>query len=542
MSNSVALMQGERETGADVRSQNVTAAMAIANIVKTSLGPIGLDKMLVDDIGEVTITNDGATILKQLEVEHPAAKVLVELADLQDQEVGDGTTSVVIIAAELLKRANELVKNKIHPTTIMSGYRLALKEAVKFIKGTLMVPIDELGAAVIKQAAMTSMASKILGPAADFWSDMCVKAVTAVKTTGADGRARYPVSAIHILKSHGKSSEDSELVDGFAINATRASQGMPSAVKEAKIAMLDFNLQRHKLQLGVQVVVDDVNEVDKINQREMDITKERIQKILDTGANVVLTTKGIDDVCLKYFVEAGAMAVRRVKKEDLRRLARATGGQLVSTLADLEGNETFDSASLGHAEMAAEERVGDGEMLYIRGCKTQKATTIVLRGANEFMLDEMDRALHDSLMVVKRVLESSSVVAGGGAVEAALSIYLENFATTLSTREQLAIAEFAEALLVIPKTLACNAAQDATELVAMLRAHHNTAQFKPGKERLKHSGLDLVTGEIRDNLAVGVVEPAISKIKSLRFATEAAITILRIDDMIKLAPKEGQQQ
>mmetsp|Transcript_1110 Transcript_1110/g.2365 ORF Transcript_1110/g.2365 Transcript_1110/m.2365 type:complete len:545 (-) Transcript_1110:421-2055(-) len=541
----LAMIDGERTSGEDVRTANVTAVLAIANIVKSSLGPVGLDKMLVDSIGDVTITNDGATILKMLEVDHPAAKVLVELADLQDQEVGDGTTSVVIIASELLKRGNELVKQKIHPTTVMSGFRLAMREAVKFIKAGLIKSVDELGEEVLVNAAKTSMASKILGPESDFFAGMAVKAVTSVKTLNSEGKARYPVTAIHILKCHGKSAAESELVDGFALNNTRASMAMPKFVKDAKIALLDFNLTRHKMQLGVQVVVKDAKEVEGIRQREMDITKERIDKILKAGANVILTTKGIDDLCIKYFVEAGAMAVRRVDKSDLNRLARATGGQVVVTLADMEGNETFDPACLGTAACCSEERVGDGELLYLRGCKTQRATTIVLRGANDYMLDEMDRALHDALCVIKRMLESNSVVAGGGAVECALSIHLEKFATSIASRESHAINEFAEALLVIPKTLAVNAAVDATDLVAKLRAEHNAAQTGDPQDatvqQKRFAGLDLVGGEIRDNLTAGVVEPAISKIKSLRFATEAAITILRIDDMIKLAPAQQGQ-
>ncbi|KAF1328915.1 T-complex protein 1, alpha subunit, partial [Globisporangium splendens] len=540
------VVDGTRTSGKDVREQNVTAAVAIANIVKSSLGPVGLDKMLVDDIGDVTITNDGATILKQLEVEHPAGKVLVELAGLQDQEVGDGTTSVVIIAAELLKRANELVKNKIHPTSIIAGYRLAMREAVKYIKENLSVPVDSIGRESLVNAAKTSMSSKILGPESEFFANLVVDAVTSVKVVeeGAKGKskARYPVSSINILKAHGQSALETLLVDGFALNCTKASQQMPTYIKNAKIALLDFDLQRHRMQMGVSVIVNDPNELELIRQREIDITKEKIQKIIDAGANVILTTKGIDDLCLKYFVESGCMGVRRCKKEDLRRIAKATGGQVVLTLADLEGEETFDPATLGEAEQVSEERVGDGELIFIRGCKTRQSTTVVLRGANENMLDEMDRSLHDSLMVVKRMLESNQLVAGGGAVEAALSIYLENFATTLGSREQLAIAEFADALLVIPKTLSVNAAKDASELVAKLRAYHNTSQSDSAKRDLRFSGLDLLEGAVRDNLAVGVVEPAISKIKSLRFATEAAITILRIDDLIKLNPKEEQEQ
>lgn len=531
-------LDGNRRSGKDVRAEHVTATTAIANIVKSSLGPVGLDKMLVDEVGDMTITNDGATILQCLEVEHPVAKVLVELAQLQDSEVGDGTTSVVIVAAELLKRGNELAKNGIHPTTIMSGFRLALKEAVKYVKSTLMVATDDLGEEAVIAAAKTSMASKLLAPHDGFWSKLAVDAVKSVRTQTVDGKARYPVTAIHILKAHGKSSLESELVNGFALNNCRAAQGMPTTVENAKIALLDFPLQRHKISMGVQVEVEDVVEVEGIRQREMDITKERIEKILAAGANVVLTTKGIEDTCLKYFVEAGAIAARRVKKEDLNRLARATGGQVVVTLADTEGNETFDPACLGTAQSVVEQRVGDQEMLYIRGTTSTKATTIVLRGANEFHLDELDRALHDVLMVVKRVLESSAVVAGGGAIEAALSIYLETFAHSLGTREQLAVAEFAEALLVIPRTLAVNAACDAIDLVAKLRANHGAAQAGGEENKdLKYSGLDLTKGLTRNNLQAGVLEPAISKIKCLRFATEAAITILRIDDSIQLNPK-----
>mmetsp|Transcript_3011 Transcript_3011/g.10773 ORF Transcript_3011/g.10773 Transcript_3011/m.10773 type:complete len:387 (-) Transcript_3011:91-1251(-) len=386
------------------------------------------------------------------------------------------------------------------------------------------------------------MASKILNSDADFWSKLAVDAVKSIKTETADGKPRYPVSAIHILKAHGKSSTESELVaDGFALNVARAAQGMTKVVVGAKIALLDFPLQRHKVQMGVQIQVENPDEVEGIKQRELDITKERIQKILASGANVILTTKGIDDTCLKYFVEAGAIAARRVKKEDMTRLARATGATIVVTLADMEGNETFDAGCLGEASSVSEERVGDGEMLYVRGTKKARATTVVLRGANEVHLDELDRALHDVLMVVKRVLESSAVVAGGGAVEAALSIHLEAYSRGVTTREQLAIAEFADALLVIPRTLSVNAAQDAIELVSTLRAAHHASQHA-GQPELKHTGLDLVKGVTRDNLARGVLEPAISKIKSLRFATEAAITILRIDDMIKLDPKQQQQR
>lgn len=539
---------------------NVTAAIAVANIVKSSLGPVGLDKMLVDEIGDVIITNDGATILAQLEVEHPAARLLVDLAQVQDKEVGDGTTSVVLIAAELLKKGQDLIsKQGLHPTTVLAGYRLAVKAAVSYIKKTLLVPVHSLTDDHLLNAARTSMSSKIIGKEGDFFAKLAVEATQSVAMASMqqEGKTIYPLSAIHILKAHGKSSVESYLMKGgFCLNAQRASQGMPTLVglpddesastETVKIAMLDMNLQKHRMAMGINIQVKDAQEIENIKQREMDITKEKIQKIISAGANVVLTTKGMDDTCMKYFVEAGILCARRVPKEDLRRLAKATGGQLVITMADMEGEESFDPECLGKCRGVKEVAVGDGEMLHVYGCHGKGASTIVLRGANDYMLDEMDRALHDSLCVVKRMLESNTLVPGGGAVEVALSVYLQDYATTFDTREQLAIEAFAEALLVIPKTLAVNAAKDSADLLARLRSLHAKSQTKKstadedGEEEdmtvYKTYGLDLVNGTIRDNLAAGVVEPAMSKIKSLRFATEAAITILRIDDRIQTNP------
>lgn len=516
---------------------------------------------------------------------------------------------MVLIAAELLRRGNELMKNRIHPTTIITGYRLALREAVKYMNENISTKVENLGRESLINIAKTSMSSKIIGSDSEFFSKMAVDAMQSVKSTNNRNETKYPVKAVNILKAHGKSSLESVLVKGYALNCTVASQAMKTRIKDAKIACLDMNLQKERMKLGVNITIDDPQQLEQIRQREAGIVIERVEMILKAGATVVLTTKGIDDLVLKLFVEKGAMAVRRCKKEDLRRIAKASGATLISSLSDLNGDEKFEAASLGHADEVSQERISDDECILIKGTKVHNSASIILRGSNDYQLDEMERSIHDSLSAVKRTLESGSIVPGGGAVETALHIYLEEFAVTVvrffpqrqtakpflnvstnhsfppfllqGSREQLAIGEFAQSLLIIPRTLAVNAAKDASELVAQLRSFHassqrirdepplassstsspsptksptkqpNTTTASSTKDReaanesviakrrnYKNYGLDLTRGKVVDQIRAGVLEPSMSKIRQLKSAVEACIAIMRIDTLIKLDPEQ----
>merc|ERR1712113_622983 len=349
--------------------------------------------------------------------------------------------------------------------------------------------------------------------------------------------ARFPIESINIIKVHGQSARDSRMLSGFALNIGRAAQGMPSEIYNAKIACLDFDIRKSRLPLGFQVSVNNPHEVERIRTREEDLTKERIKQILDKGANVVLTTRGIDDMSMKYFVEAGAIACRRVLYEEMKRVAMVTGAEIVMKMVDQEGDETFNPSSLGFAKIIYEDQIGVDEIIYFKSCKNSCATTLLLRGANSCMLDEIERSLYDALCVVKRVLEGGTIVFGGGAVETATSAFLENFSNNFESREQLPIVEFADALLVIPKTLAVNAAKDATELVAKLRSHYLSIFLENENQNSlenKYLGLNLTNDDLNSTSLLEVLEPTISKVKMIQFATEVAITILRIDDFIKL--------
>ena len=337
----------------------------------------------------------------------------------------------MLIAAELLRRANELVKNRIHPTTIINGYRIALRRAVAYMNENISTKVEHLGRDSLVNIAKTSMSSKIIGSDSSFFSNMVVDAMQSVKSANNRAETKYPVKAVNILKAHGKSATESVLVKGYAINCTVASQAMKTRVADAKIACLDMNLQKERMKLGVNITIDDPKQLEQIRQRESNMVLERVEMILKAGANVVFTTKGIDDLVLKLFIEKGAMAVRRCKKEDLRRIAKATGATLISSLSDLNGDERFEASTLGHAEEVVQERISDDECILVKGTKVHTSASIILRGPNDYQLDEMERSIHDALSAVKRTLESGSIVPGGGAVETALHIHLEEFAGTM---------------------------------------------------------------------------------------------------------------
>eukprot|EP00866_Antonospora_locustae_P002158 jgi/Antlo1/2158/2426 len=517
---------GESIHGQIVRDKHEQAVCAVASCVNTSFGPLGLDKMCVDNVGEVTITNDGATILKSIDIDDPASRMMVDLAKEQDREVGDGTTSVVLLAAGLVEKGNHVIRKGVHPSILISGYKMAFKESVNFIRGHLQVETSKLSKQTLKGIVETSISSKIIKSEAEHFSKITIDALKAIE----NDKTLYDIRTINILKKQGGSMRDSFLVNGIALNCMPASVQMPRKIKSPKIVCLGFSLQKTKMHLGVSVVVDNPDALEEIRQKEISITREKVNKILQTGANLILTSGGIDEACIKQFLNAGAIAVKRVKDEELKVIASSVGTTVLDSLSNLEGKDHV--GNIGHADFISIEQVGDSDIIIIGGTR-KKIASIVLRGANEQLLDEMERSVHDALCALKRTMESKTIVSGGGSVETALSLHLDHFANTICSKDQIGILKFSEALLAIPKALAVNAGLDSNEIVAKLLSFMNRNKDIHGYKL----GMDVAKGTIQDNIKLGIIEPAISKLKALRSATEAAIAILRIDEAIKLPPE-----
>ncbi|AFM97909.1 T-complex protein 1 subunit alpha [Encephalitozoon hellem ATCC 50504] len=529
------LSGGESYSGISAVERNAKAMMKVYNAIKTSFGPLGLDKMCVDSAGEVSITNDGATILQNMVVDDPAAKILVDLATHQDHEVGDGTTSVVLIAASLIEKGAGLIASGVHPSVVVSGYKMAFNECVQFIKKSISKSALNLGPKALKNVVKTSISSKVINSENELFCGIVIDALKCIESTGENKKNTYPIEDINILKHPGGSMKESFLYQGYALNCSLASNFMKKQIKKPKILCIDFGLQKYKNPLTVSIVVDDPNRLEDIRKKELEITKKQVKAIIDSGADVVLTTRGIDDMCTKILLEAGIVGVRRCKKEDLVVIAKATGTGLVNSISDLNGTDSI--TALGSADKFEVVPIGEEECILINGLK-RKMASIILRGANSQLLDEMQRSVHDAICVLKRTLESNNIVPGGGSVECALSLMLEKFAFTVNSKEHVAIHRYAESLLSIPKILATNAGLDSNEIVASLMSSQSKESAKSSDS--KFLGIDVTTGRIQDNFEHGIIEPSMNKMKSLKAATEAAISILRINEVIILPPDQSK--
>jgi thermosome len=508
------LKEGSTRTrGRDAQGMNITAAKAVASAVRTTLGPKGMDKMLVDTIGDVVITNDGVTILKEMDIEHPAAKMMVEVAKTQDDEVGDGTTTAVVIAGELLKKAEDLLEQDVHPTIIAAGYRQAAEKAQALLKD-LAFDVKSTDKALLKNIAGTAMTGKGAEASKDKLCDLVVRAVTMV--TDDDGKV--DIENIKVEKKTGGSIEDSEIVEGVLIDKERVHPSMPKKVVDAKILLLNAAVEFKKTEVDAEINITSPDQLQAFLDEEERMVKGIVDKIVKSGANVLFCQKGIDDIAQHYLAKAGIFATRRVKKSDMEKLARATGASLVSSIDAISKDE------LGKAGLVEERKVSGEEMTFVEQCKNPKAVSIIIKGGTEHVVDELERAIHDALRVVGVVVEDKKVVAGGGAIETELSLRLREYAATVGGRAQLAIEAFAAALEVIPRTLAENAGLDPIDMLVEIRAAH-----EKGK---KTYGLNVFEGKAVDMKAAGVVEPLRVKTQAISSAAEAAVMILRIDDVI----------
>jgi thermosome len=513
------LREGSRRTaGRDAQRSNIMAAKAVAGAVRTTLGPKGMDKMLVDTLGDVVITNDGVTILKEMDIEHPAAKMMVEIAKTQDQEVGDGTTTAVVLAGELLKQAEGLLEQEIHPTVIAAGYRAAAERSMEILK-SLAVTISEEDEDLLRKIAITAMTGKGSQSARHELAVMTVDAVRSV----VDEDGTVDIDNITVEKKVGGGITDSLLVSGVVIDKERLHPSMPKSVADARIALLNAAVEIEKTQVDAKIQITSPNQLQAFLDQEETALRGMVDKIVASGANVLFVQKGIDDLAQHFLAKAGIYTVRRVKKSDMEKLARATGGRIITSIHDI------DKGDLGRAGLVEERKISDEKMTFVEDCENPKSVSIILRGGTEHVVDELDRAMEDALRVVGVVLEDKLLVSGGGSPEVDLAIRLRAYASTVGGREQLAIESFADAMEIIPKTLAENAGLDQIDSLMALRSAHETG--------MKNAGLKMETGEAVDMLKEGVVEPIRVKTQAINSATEAAVMILRIDDVI--ASKSG---
>jgi len=511
----------QRLIGKDAQRNNIAAAKMVAEVVKTTLGPKGMDKMLVSPLNEIIITNDGATILSEMQIEHPAAKMMVEIAKTQELEVGDGTTSAVMIAGRLLENAEKLLDNKIHPTIIAKGYRIAAEEAQEILK-ELSSKVSFNDEFVLKQIAMTAMTGKGAEDSKERLANIIVKAVSQIQEEG-----NVDLDNIKIEKSRGEGIGDTELISGIVIDKGKISLDMPSSIKNARIALIDIPLEIKIPELKTEVSISSPEQLQRFVLQEENSIKEIVSLIKESGANAIFCQKGVDDFASFLFGRSGIYVCRRVARSDMQKIAKATGGKIVSNLNDLTQFE------LGSAEIVENVKRGNDNFTYIRGCKNPKAVTILIHGGSEHVMDEIERAIQDGLGDVSCVLKSGLIVPGGGAIEMELSRRLRNFGQTLSGRERLAVEEFANALEFIPITLAENAGMDPIDVLTELRARHDSGD--------KNAGLNLFVNKIENVLEARIIEPYKIKSQEIDSATEVANMILRIDDVIASKPdKKGK--
>ena len=512
-----------QQKGRDAQQNNIAAAKLVAQLVRSSLGPRGLDKMLVDSLGDVTITNDGATILKEIDVQHPAAKMMVEISKTVDNEVGDGTTSSVIFGGALLARAEDLLKKDVHASTIIDGYQAAADKTLE-IYSQLAKKIQPDDRASLLKIATTSMQSKLISEDSSLLSKIIVDAILSIATKKGDNYF-VDLENIKVEKKAGGSIDDTQIIKGIVLDKEIVHSGMPTKIEKAKIALVNSALEIEKTELSAEIRITDPTQMQMFLEEENRMLKTMVDKLHDVGANVLICQKGIDDISQHYLAKYGIMAVRRVKESDMIKLSKATGGRVVSSLDDLSEND------LGLADLAHQKKVESDKWVFIEGCKHPQSVTLLIRGGTQRVIDEVDRSIHDSLMVVKDVIEKPAIVAGGGAPEAYAASILKDWADNFDGREQLAIKKYAEALETIPLTIAENAGMDPIDTMANLRAKQNHNQ--------KWTGIDARNMKIADMMAINVVEPIVVKEQIIKSATEAACMILRIDDVIAVSGAPG---